>query len=249
MKKFHNKSIWRPATVHLKHLCLVLRNMDFSERAAQFPNLKLRKSKGTQTCLLGPKNSAPFTWRTCWDFLACDQNRSTSDENTKTLRDMSLWPSLRWLSDILERLNDLQQSGIKRSRLESAGTGFKWSIRLDNRVCKTLKTVLFVGLQWIVGPEKRFLKGYTTDPKRSLWTFLTSWMQLKPSNPRQRTISAKRVSSKTLETLSIPKNRPASGIFVRQFHVCFFWGCFVWGVLNGGVGKMLSTFFCARVLL
>ena len=65
--------------------------------------------------------------------------------------------------------------------------------------------------RWIVGPEKRFLKGYTTDPKRSLWTFLTSWMQLKPSNPRQRTISAKRVSSKTLETPSIPKNRPASG--------------------------------------
>lgn len=121
MKKFHKKSIWRPATVHLKHLCLVLRNLDFSERAAQFPNLKLRKSKGTQTCLLGPKNSALFTWRTCWDFLACDQNRSTSDENTKTLRDMSLRPSLRWLSDILERLNDLQQSGIKRSQLESPG--------------------------------------------------------------------------------------------------------------------------------
>ena len=65
--------------------------------------------------------------------------------------------------------------------------------------------------RWIVGPEKRFLKGYTTDPKRRLWTFLTSWMQLKPSNPRQRTISAKRVSSKTLQTPSIPKNRPAIG--------------------------------------
>ena len=48
-------------------------------------------------------------------------------------------------------------------------------------------------------------------PKRRLWTFLTSWMQLKPSNPRQRTISAKRVSSKTLQTPSIPKNRPAIG--------------------------------------
>ena len=41
------------------------------------------------------------------------------------------------------------------------------------------------------------------------WTFLTSWMHLKPSNAGQRTISAKRVSSKTLETPSNgPKNRP-----------------------------------------